>query len=112
MNLASIGIEICELAYRPEPATYQELRQLRQALEEIEREADIAEMRIRQAEDLERGGEPVSWLGTIDTFAADLVFHAKRLGRDVRGLFNKIPLVATPTSTAEDIIKQWEKQAR
>lgn len=64
--------------------------------------------RAIQTEELKRpDAEPVEWMGDISSFCEDLVFHAKRLARPVRGKFNNVPVVAYPDSSPADLARGY-----
>lgn len=75
----------------------------------------IESVRTREWQARELDEDPdkvVRWLGDIGTFASDMVYHAKRMGRAVRGDFNNIALIARPDSTEKDVLEQWSRVQR
>lgn len=70
---------------------------------------ETAERRRQQRVDLLQrpDTEPVRWIGDIGTFCEDLVFHAKALGRNVRGEFNGVPIVAAPDADPWELAQSY-----
>lgn len=107
-DLVALGDILRRLGRRELPPTSDEIRLLRLDLEEYERELTTTERHLSQAKDM-NPDQPVNWPGHISTFAEDMVFHAKRLGRDVHGVFNERKLIASPTSTVVDVLRQFDE---
>jgi hypothetical protein len=106
--LASIGEELADLARRDLPPGSHEIRALRLKLHECERSFETYERRIWQAEEIEKHpDEPVRWLGDIYAFTEDLVYAAKRLNREIRGVFNDVQLAAKPSSAVSEVLAQY-----
>lgn len=111
IELVLIGNSLQALGRRGELPTETEVRQFRVALQEYESLLATEERRARQAAKIdEEPLKPVRWLGDIDTFARDLIFHAARLDRAVEGLFNEVLLRAPPSGvTVQDIFVQYDR---
>lgn len=109
-ELIDIGVTLQEIGNQNPPVSSNQLRVMREQITVLERQIATVERRARQAENMDRiAGEPVRWLGDINTFSEDMIFHATRLGRDVRGLFNDVLLVASPSSSPQNLFLQYDE---
>lgn len=91
--------------------TSNKVRELENYVHELRMLYETDERRKWQAEALKLpGAEPVKWLGEIGHFVSDLIFHARDLGRNVRGEFNGIPLEASPSTQETYLIETYHRQ--
>jgi hypothetical protein len=88
--------------------TIDELHRLENAIHEKRMGLERIRSREWQAADLEKpDAEPVTWLGEIGHFCEDIVYHAKRLNRPVRGKYNSTPITAYPDSSPGDLCRAY-----
>jgi hypothetical protein len=91
------------------PSTIEELRTLENNAHARRMELETIQRREWQAEVLAKGetAELPFGAGDIGNFCQDLVFHAKRLGRPMKGEFNGRTMEALPDSTPQEIYRMW-----
>lgn len=87
------------------------LRALQREIEKLSRDLETDERRENQTKAMASVGTtvPVEPGADIGSFAADLVWHANRLGCRVEGKFNDTVLRAAPNSSERDIFQAYDR---
>ena len=108
LRILSIANALTVLGTQREAPQAHQIKQLRFGLEECMSFLIVEERRAEQARSLEGTGALHSEPGDeVQTFIGDLVFHAKRLQRDVDGVFRNVALTASPTDNVQTLSDRY-----